>query len=289
MIDLVPFDLQRDLRRLLQIASEARAARSSDFVHPGGLQWLLRRSGQPGFEVHLIGRDPLAFVVNDSGYVIVTCAPEHASRRLEILALIEERLRSAGTSLIELSVWEDDADLRDALVARGYGWNGTYGNELVYDAPAPPAPPALPEGFRFHELQRADDDAFVELHRDAWSTKGPSPYRRELHDRVTAMPDFDRYLVPVVAAQDGRFAAYCIGWVDHRSASAEIEPLATRPGFRKLGLGHAVVAELIRRAYARGARSVMVWGVNENPQAIGLYTSSGLTTRRILREMKRPV
>jgi len=125
VIDLVPFDLQRDLRRLLQIASEARAARSSDFVHPGGLQWLLRRSGQPGFEVHLIGRDPLAFVVNDSGYVIVTCAPEHASRRLEILALIEERLRLAGTSLIELSVWEDDADLRDALVARGYGWSGT--------------------------------------------------------------------------------------------------------------------------------------------------------------------
>ena len=133
MIELVPCDTRRDLLTALRIASAARAARGSDIVHPGGLQWLFRRLGLPGFAVHMVGFEPSGFVVNDTGYVIVGCAPEHASSRLEIVAAVEERLRTDGVPAMEFSTWEDDHALREALAARGYAPSGTFGHELVYD------------------------------------------------------------------------------------------------------------------------------------------------------------
>jgi ribosomal protein S18 acetylase RimI-like enzyme len=131
------------------------------------------------------------------------------------------------------------------------------------------------------------DGAYVELHRAAWSTMAPSTYTRELHDAVTAMPDFDRRLVPIVAARDGTLAEYCISWLDPHTRTVEIEPLGTHPGFRRLGLGRAIVAEVMRRAAAHDARSVLVWGAHANDAALHLYESSGLRSRRLLREYRR--
>ena len=199
-------------------------------------------------------------------------------------------MRAAGTSAIEMPLWEHDRALRDALTERGYADRGTAGPELVYDAPAPPRP-VLPPGFAFVPFEPSMDDAYVELHRDAWSTIAPSPYRRALHDIVTGMPDFRRDMVPIVAAPDGTLAAYCIGWLDPRTRSVEIEPLGTRPRYRALGLAHAVVGEVIRRGYERGATSVLVWGVvsggHANLPAFRLYRSSGMHATRALVEYRR--
>jgi ribosomal protein S18 acetylase RimI-like enzyme len=131
------------------------------------------------------------------------------------------------------------------------------------------------------------DDAYVELHRAAWSTKAPSTYDRQMHSSVTAMPDFERELVPIIAAPDGTLAAYCIAWFDPRTQTVEIEPLGTHPEYRRLGLGRAIVQEVLRRSAARGARSVMVWGAHKNDVALHLYESAGLRSRRVLREYKR--
>jgi mycothiol synthase len=286
------FDLRSDLPALLDIVAAGRIARGSDFLHPGGLQWLLRRLVNPDFAVTLWrdGDALVGYTVVDGGYAIVGCAPEHADRRLDILGATEDRMREAGTASIEVSLWDHDAALRDALAARGYAPRGTSGPELVYDAPIPPTP-ALPPGFAFVPFDPSMDDAYVEVHRDAWSTISPSTYRRELQDAVAGMPDFRRDMVPIVAAPDGTLAAYCIGWLDPRTRSVEIEPLGTRPRYRTLGLAHAVVAEVIRRGYERGSTSVLVWGVvsgaHANLAAFRLYRSSGMHSARALTEYSR--
>ena len=131
------------------------------------------------------------------------------------------------------------------------------------------------------------DDRYVELHRAAWSTRAPSDYDRRLHESVTSMPDFDRKLVPIIAAPGGSLTAYCIAWFDPRTETVEIEPLGTHPGYRRLGLGRAIVQEVLCRSAARGARAVMVWGAHRNDAAIHLYESAGLRSRRVLREYKR--
>jgi ribosomal protein S18 acetylase RimI-like enzyme len=131
------------------------------------------------------------------------------------------------------------------------------------------------------------DDAYVELHRAAWSTVKPSDYDGRLHASVTSMPDFERKLVPIIAAPDGTLAAYCIAWFDPLTQTVEIEPLGTRPGYRRLGLARAIVQEVLFRSAARQAKSVMVWGAHQNVVAFHLYESSGLRSQRVLREYKR--
>ena len=121
--------------------------------------------------------------------------------------------------------------------------------------------------------------------RAAWSTVAPSKYDATAHDAVVSMPQFDRTLVPVVAAPDGTLAAYCIAWFDPVTRTSEIEPLGTRPEYRRLGLARAVSLEAVRRSAERGAESVLVWGVGDHRTA--LYESAGFRGGRVLREYAR--
>lgn len=264
------FRADNDLRRILDLVARARAGSDErGFLHPGGLQWWLRKLGQPDFSVHQwgSGRDLAAFVIDDDGYVIAQAAAELRDSHVELIEWAEAHLRPAGRDSIEVSIWDHDPELRSWLLARGYEPSGTYAHELVHQpaTPLPKVPP--PEGFRLSSLEPRLDDEFVALHRDAWSTWGPSSYDAVMHARVTAMPDFDRELVPVAIARDGTLAAYCIGWLDALTRTVEIEPLGTRPQFRRRGLARAVLGEVVRRSRERSARSVMVWGVErESPR-----------------------
>jgi ribosomal protein S18 acetylase RimI-like enzyme len=219
--------------------------------------------------------------------VILVSADPSLERYLWLLDRAEERVRARGEARIEVSVFDGDAAQLEAIGARGYAPSGTHGDELVNDRLDPGVQPRLPEGFTMRWLEPELDDTYVELHRAAWSDRAPSSYTRELHDIVTAMPDFDQRLVPIAVAPDGTPAAYCISWLDPRTRTVEIEPLGTHPAYRKLGLGRAIVDEVIRRAVERDAISVLVWGSHSNAVAKHLYESAGLRSRRVLREYRR--
>jgi len=282
--------MARDLPELLATVGGARA--SSDphaFLHTGGLQWLLRRLGRETFGVfRWVDGDALAgFTVEDDGYVMIQAASPSLDQHLALLDQAESQLRRRGQAAIEVSVWDGDRELLAALEPRGYKLSGTYGHELVRELADEPSAPRLPAGFSMGWLEPQLDDAYVELHRASWSTKAPSTYDRRLHASVTAMPDFERELVPIIAAPDGTLAAYCIAWFDPRTQTVEIEPLGTHPDYRRLGLARAIVQEVLRRSAARNAKSVMVWGAHRNDVAIHLYESAGIRSRRVLREYKR--
>jgi ribosomal protein S18 acetylase RimI-like enzyme len=283
------FDRGRDLPGILALIAIGRSSlHPRAFLHPGGFEWLLRRLGRGRFAVRQwFDDDALAgVVVEDSGYVIVQAALPGLDRHLWLLGQAEARLRGREAE-IEVSVWDDDREQLEALGSLGYERSGTYGHELVHETLGEPAGATVPDGFSMRWLEPDLDDAYVELHRAAWSTWARSTYDRPMHDAVTAMPDFDRRLVSIVAAPDGTLAASCIGWFDPRTRTVEIEPLGTRPQFRRLGLAHAIVRETVTRSAQRGATSVMVWGVNANPVAVHLYESSGFRRRRTLREHRR--
>jgi hypothetical protein len=227
------FDRARDVPALLAITGRARA--SSDphaIVHPGGMQWLLRRLGRHEFSVlRWLDGDSLAgFAVDDSGYVTIHAATPSLDQHLMLLERTESHRRKKGETAIEVSVWDDDRELLSTLRVLGYEPSGTSGSELIYELLDAPPEPQLPEGFSMRWLEPKLDDAYVELHRAAWSTWAPSTYDREMHVSVTTMPDFERELVPIIAAPDGTLAAYCIAWFDPRTQTVEIEPLGTRPG-----------------------------------------------------------
>jgi ribosomal protein S18 acetylase RimI-like enzyme len=284
------FDGRRDLPELLTLIGSAKASSDAHaFLHPGGLQWLLRKVGHGPFAVRQwFDRDVLTgVVVEDSGYVIIQAATSALDRHLWLLGQAEAHLRQSGQATIEVSVWESDRELLSSLQSLGYEPSGTYGHELVYEAVDVPRDPTLPEGFSMRWLEPNLDDAYIELHRAAWSTWAPSTYDRRMHAAVTTMPDFARELVPIIAAPDGALAAYCIGWFDPRTRTVEIEPLGTHPEFRRLGLARAIVQEVVKLSAQRAAKSVMVWGVSTNPEAVHLYESAGFHSRSILRDYRR--
>ncbi len=289
LLQPVKFDRERDLLRVLDLVALARASGSTtDFLHPGGLQWWLRRLGRERFAVKVCesGDELVAFVLEDDGYVIIQTDGRYRDEWRELLVWAEDEMRSSGGTSIEISVPDGHPDLTPFLISRGYAPAGTSSEELVYELGEPPQP-VLPPGFAMASLETVDDDAFVQLHRDGWSTRGPSPYNRKQHDAVTSMPGFRRDLVPVVLAPNGTPAAYCIGWSDAVSGSLEIEPLATRPAYRRIGLATAIVREIVRRGSQHGAEYVMVWGVSENPVAKQLYKGAGFRKRRVVKEYRK--
>lgn len=277
-------DLDRDLPALLALVAKARASgHPHALVHPGGLQWLLRKFAHPDFTVSL---SPEGLIVDDAGYVILQAVSTSVGAHLQLLDRAAEDRRRRGGTAIEISVWDDDAELLAAVRSLGYAPSAGHqaGYELIHTIREPVAP-SLPNGFEMRWLEPGLDDAYVELHRAAWSTIKPSTYDRAAHAAVVAMPDFDRALVPIVAAPDGTLAASCIAWFDPVTRTSEIEPLGTHPGYRRRGLARAVSVEAVRRSAERGATSVLVWGVGDH--RIALYRSAGFLPARVGREYAR--
>jgi ribosomal protein S18 acetylase RimI-like enzyme len=286
-----PLDHERDLHALLELVGRSRAggAPAAIYLHPGGLQWWLRRIGRRGFAVALLIDDDeiVGVALRDQGDVIVQTDTAHAADRADLLAWCEARARESAEPEMFVSVAERDRELVQLVSRRGYEPTEHYGYELINELDAEPAPPELPQGFDIISLTPELADAHVALHRGAWSRPDkPSSYDRRQHDAVTAMPDFRYDLVPIVRAADGTLAAYCMSWWDPRSASVEIEPLGTHPDYRRMGLARAIVREVARRAWALRARYVLVWGGTTNPEAKALYLSADMRSRSVLRDYR---
>lgn len=285
-----PLDRERDLTAVLSLVGGSLASGDAGAIlHPGGLQWWLRRIGTPGFDVAVLtdDNDLVGLVLRDDDEVIVQTDAAHARDRGDLLAWAETRLRESGGPEMFVSVGQDDEGLRATVLSRGYEPTERYGYDLVADLADEPEQPEIPPGCEMISLVPEMADAYVALHRAAWSRPNvPSSYDRRLHDAVTAMPDFRYDLVPIVRASDGVLAAYCISWWDPRSASVEIEPLGTHPDYRRLGLARAIVREVARRAWKLRANYVLVWGSTANPEAKALYLSAGMRSRRTLRDYR---
>lgn len=286
------FRLERDLDAVLDMVGRARERGDVGVsLHPGGLQWWLRRLGQPGFAVAvLFAGDAVAGVgLRDDDEVMVEAVDTQSAGRAHLLEWAEARVRRDVRGDAAVPVDGDDAELLRLVDSRGYTPTESYWYELVFDLAGKIEPAELPDGFGMVSLAADLTERYVALHRAAWSRPDrASTYDRRLHDVVTGMPDFRYDMVPIVAAPDGTLAAYCISWWDERSRSVEIEPLGTHPDFRRSGLARAIVREVLRRSRARGAEHVVVWGTNSLPDAKALYESAGMTTRRTLRDYRLP-
>ena len=71
-------------------------------------------------------------------------------------------------------------------------------------------------------------------------------------------PNIDLCLKIFAVAPNGDFVSHCGMWYDKKSKSALVEPVATEPAYRKMGLGKAVVLEGIKRCGELGAERAFV-------------------------------
>jgi GNAT superfamily N-acetyltransferase len=89
-------------------------------------------------------------------------------------------------------------------------------------------------------------------------------------------PNVDLSLKISVVAPNGDYVSHCGMWYDQKSKSALVEPVATEPAYRKMGLGKAVVLEGIKRCGELGATRALVGSSQQFYYSIGFrpYASS---------------
>lgn len=86
-------------------------------------------------------------------------------------------------------------------------------------------------------------------------------------------PNFRKELTIVVEEPGGDFVSFCGMWYESVNKIAYVEPVATDPQYRRMGLGKAAVWEGILRCRVQGATVAYVGSDQEFYKAIGFIKS----------------
>jgi len=116
----------------------------------------------------------------------------------------------------------------------------------------------LPEGFSLISLE--DENDALKIDRCLWEGFDHGKWRKSRKDaadcrlHMQSGPHFRRDLTTVVKAPDGSYACFAGMWVDEQGGYAYLEPLATRPKYRRMGLAAAALTEAMRKTVPFGAK-----------------------------------
>jgi len=221
-----------------------------------------------------------------AGEIVTVVHPEHfmgtayfeidptcAAMKGEMLAYAEERLCVAKEGRKALRIYINDRDDAFRQVAAKRGYEKQTGFEAMSHFVIPDPFPAisLPAGFRLKPL--AEDNDMPKTHRALWRgfDHGDQPPDDGIEERtfMQSAPNFREDLNIVVEAPDGSFVSYCGMWYEPAHRIAYVEPVATDPDYRRMGLATAAVLEGIRRCGRQGATVAYVGAIRP------LYLSMG--------------
>lgn len=220
----------------------------------------LSRIGVWECEDQIIG---LATYEQSLGDVWLSLDPDYPELKSEMIAYAMSHLAAVdaqGEKSLRVCLLENDEAF--AKHAAGFGFVPDGDNEAtaIYRIVDPLPQVVLPEGFRIVSL--AEENDLMKIHRVLW--KGfnhvGEPPIETLHQRqrMQSGPEFDLSLALAVKSPEGDFVSFCNLWHDPKTNYAIVEPMATVPEYRKMGLGRALLLEGFRRCAGRGANKVYV-------------------------------
>jgi GNAT superfamily N-acetyltransferase len=219
----------------------------------------------------------LAHYESRLGEAFLEFHPDYRYLKRDMLDYTERTLygiSNDGKKYLHAYAHELDEDLISLVKACGYE-KDEEGNRPIYKFDISEQFPsiALPEGFRLKSL--AEDCNWAKIHRVIWrgfDHEGEPPAgeeelksRRQMFDTPSARRD----LKIVVEGPEGDFVSFCGMFYESTRKYAYVEPVATDPDYRRLGLGKAAVLEGIRRCGALGATVAYVGSDQEFYKAIG--------------------
>ncbi len=173
----------------------------------------------------------------------------------EMLEYAETELskRSADQCSLDVRVYDYEEALIKLLVQRGY--RKTYSEPIrVYNYASGFSKRTLPEGFTFITLE--DENDLRKINEVIWRgfNHGDEP-DDDLDSRLLMQsgPHFRKDLTAIIKAPNGDYACFAGMWMDGVNDFAYLEPLATDPRYRGLGLATVAVTELMKRTEPLGA------------------------------------
>jgi predicted N-acetyltransferase YhbS len=213
---------------------------------------------------------------HQEGQIYFQVHPEHDAVKESLVDYAEETFRGRskkdGREYLAFYINEHDAELEGIALERGFEKRPEFSEEnsrIVLDHPIPEVP--LPAGFTIQSL--ADENDFYKINQVLWrgfNHEGPAP-DEEVQSRkdMQKAPNFRKDLNIVVVTQEGHFVSYSGIWFVEENRVAYVEPVATDPEYRRMGLGKAAVLECVRRAARLGAEIAWVGSGQDFYKAIG--------------------
>jgi predicted N-acetyltransferase YhbS len=183
--------------------------------------------------------------------------PAYGDLKEAMLRYAEEFLSTLSDGVRQLRVYinDQDDDFQSAASEMGYVKGDECEPMSHFVIPDPFPPVSLPAGFRLKSLDEENDLSKVD--RVLWRgfNHGDEPPKDGIKKRefMQSAPNFRKDLNIVVEAPDGNFVSYCGMWYEPVNAIAYVEPVATDPDYRRMGLGGAAVLEGVRRCGEMGA------------------------------------
>jgi ribosomal protein S18 acetylase RimI-like enzyme len=190
----------------------------------------------------------------------------------------------------EFGVMIADTDLEFQDIAASLGFVATEEKEsdAIFYLDKTSTAYNLPDGFHITSMKETYD--LYQYGRVLWKgfnheLKGEGEFQGSKEDdqergEEMIRPNVDLSLKVAVVAPDGNFVSYCGMWYDPEAGYAVIEPVATDPDYRKMGLGKAAVLEGIRRVGELGAKTALVGSSQQFYYSIGLRPFSTTTLWR---------
>lgn len=207
-----------------------------------------------------------AFCITLSGYDYL---------KKEMLEYAQKEL--AQKDQFKVNIGDDDLAFQDIAAELGFVATDNKESDAAFYTDRTSSEYELPEGYHITSMRDTFD--LYQYRRVLWKgfnheQNGEGAFSLTETDEEEAKaemlrPNVDLNLKIAVVAPDGNFVSYCGMWYDPEAGFAVVEPVATDPDYRKLGLGKATVLEGIRRVSELGARVAYVGSSQQFYYSIG--------------------
>ena len=217
---------------------------------------------------------------HDEGIIYFQVHPDYDYLKAPLFDYAEATFGSvddqSGRERLLIFINEADFTLQGLAAARGFEKENNFSevtSRYVLSEGVPQV--VLPEGFHLQSL--AEENDLRKINQVLWrgfNHPGPPP-EAEIQGRREAQeaPNFRHDLTIVAVAPNGDYVSFGGIWVVPANRLTYVEPVATDPDYRRMGLGRAVVLEGIRRTISLGSEVAWVGSDQEFYKAMGFVES----------------
>lgn len=194
----------------------------------------------------------------------------------EMLLYAKEHLKAPDKFGIVIS--DEDEEFQRIAAKLGFVGTASKESDAIFRVDETSMAYELPEGFTITSMKDTYD--LFQYGQVLWKgfnheldgegTFELTPKKEEAYEAEMIRPNVDLNLKVAVVAPNGNFVSYCGMWYDPEAGYAVIEPVATDPEYRKMGMGKAAVLEGIKRVAALGAKKVLVGSSQQFYYSIGM-------------------
>jgi len=198
---------------------------------------------------------------------------EHTLLLPEMLAFAEKELSVINNNKHTLSVWVTDKETDKIELLSRNGYKKVHTEPVrIFSYNKPFIDAKLPDGYSIITLE--DENDYKKINDCLWKgfDHGDNPDDDiDCRIHMQSGPNFRNDLTTVIKAPNGDYACYAGMWFDEKNNYAYLEPLATVPEYRRMGLATIALTVGMKKTKALGA-TYCFGGVSEFYTAIGFET-----------------